>query len=229
METALDARLRWLRALVTGSVTFFLGVAGHVMADGLVPGPLGLTVLLALSVVVALPVLGRRVSSVRTVALLAGGQAFIHLALTLSAGHVGESRTPHPAATPHGLGSLPVVDGRRVGSLQDAYLGTPTDAVTPVLPGHLVGDLQAHAPMMAVHLLAAALVGVWLAHGERLLVAVATLTARHLLGLVRLVVPVAVPVTSSASYAALHAPAGPRSVWLSRPDSRRGPPLLLVP
>lgn len=228
METVLDARLRWLRALLAGSVAFFMGVAGHVMADGLLPGPVGLAVLFSVSTLVALPVLGRRVSSVRTVALLAGGQAFIHLALTLSAGHVGESRVPHAVSTPHGLGSLPTVDGRRVGSLQDAYLGTPDDRVTPVLPGHLVGDLQAHAPMMAAHLAAAAVVGLWLAHGERLLVAVVTLTARHLLALVRPVVPVAVPAASSASYDALRAPAGPRSVWLSRPDSRRGPPLLLA-
>ena len=39
METMLDARLRWLRALLVGSVAFFLGTAGHVMANGLLPGP----------------------------------------------------------------------------------------------------------------------------------------------------------------------------------------------
>jgi hypothetical protein len=228
METVLDARLRWLRALVAGSVAFFLGVAGHVTADGLLPGPAGLALLLAVSVVVALPLLGRRVSSVRTVTLLAGGQAFIHLALTLSGGHVGDPRSAHTPTAPHGLTPLPTVDGRRVGSLQDAYLGTPTDSVTPVLPGHLVGDLQAHAPMMAVHLLAAALVGLWLAHGERLLLAVLTLTGRRLSALVRLVVPVGVPAASSASYVSLRSPAGPRSAWLARPHSRRGPPPLLA-
>ena len=43
-------------------------------------------------------------------------------------------------------------------------------ATTPTLPvGHLVSDLSAHAPMMVVHLVAAALVGLWLAHGERCL------------------------------------------------------------
>jgi len=231
METVHDARLRWLRALLAGSVAFFLGVVGHVTADGLLPGPVGLTALFAASVMVAVPVLGRRVSSLRTVGLLAGGQAFIHLALTLGAGHAGDVRTPHTAhipAAPPGLGTLPTVDGRRVGSLQDAYLGTSHDAVTPVLPGHLLSDLQAHAPMMAAHLLAAGLVGLWLAHGERLLVSVVTLTGRRLLALVRRAVPVAVPAASSASYAALHSPAGPRSVWLTRPDSRRGPPLLLA-
>jgi hypothetical protein len=228
METLLDARLRWLRALVVGSIAFFLGVTGHVMADGLLPGPLGLTVLFTFSTLLAMPVLGRRVSSVRTVGLLVGGQTFIHLCLTMTAGHRGDARGHTATVAPAGLSQLPTVDGRRVGSLQDAYLGTPDGAVTPVLPGHLIGDLQAHAPMMAVHLAAAALVGLWLAHGERLLVSVATLTGHRLLALVRAFVPIAVPAVSLAAYDALHAPAGPRSVWLSRPDSRRGPPLLLA-
>ncbi len=228
MESVLDARLRWLRALVVGSVAFLLGVTGHVQADGLLPGPIGLSVLFALSTLLALPVLGRRVSSVRTVALLVGGQTFIHLCLTMTAGHAGDARAHVSASTPAGLGPLPTVDGRRVGSLQDAYLGTASDSAVPVLPANLVTDLQAHAPMMAVHLVAAALVGLWLAHGERLLWSVAALTARHLLAVVQLVLPVVVPARSLASYDALHSPAGPRSVWLTRPDSRRGPPLLLA-
>lgn len=228
MDTRLDAPVRWARALLAGSVAFFLGVAAHVTADGLLPGPVGLTVLLAFSVLLALPVLGRRLSSLRTVALLVGGQAFIHLALTLSAGHVGDAPRFHTGVTPTGLAELPVVDGRRVGSLQDAYLGTPDGPVAPVVPGHLIGDLQSHLPMMLVHLLAAALVGLWLARGERLALAVVTLTGHRLLAVTRLVVPVAVPAVSRASYDALHAPAGPRSVWLTRPDSRRGPPLLLA-
>jgi hypothetical protein len=229
METALDARVRLLRALLVGSVAFFLGVAGHVTADGLLPGPVGLTALFAFSTLLALPVLGRRVSSVRTVSLLVGGQTVIHLCLTLSAGHVGQSQQHHATVAPTGTTRLPVVEGRRVGSLQDAFGGTHDGPVSPVLPGHLLTDLQAHAPMMAVHLLAAALVGLWLAHGERLALAVVTLTGHRLLALVRVVLPVAVPAVSRASYAALHAPAGPRSVWLTLPDSRRGPPLLLAP
>lgn len=223
MDTRLDTSVRWARALVAGSVAFLLGVAGHVMADGLLPGPTGLTVLFAFSTLLAMPVLGRRVSSVRTVALLVGGQTFIHLCLTLTAGHVGDPRGHSTVATPSGLAQLPTLDGRRVGSLQDAYLGTASDSATPVLPGHL----QAHAPMMAVHLAAAALVGLWLAYGERLLLSVATLTGHRLLALIRVTVPVAVPAVSLASYDALLAPAGPRSVWLTLPDSRRGPPLLL--
>ena len=227
METRLDASVRWARAVVAGSVAFVLGVAGHVTADGLLPGLVGLTVLLGFSVLLALPVLGHRLSSPRTVGLLVAGQALIHLVLTLGSGHVGDPRSTPTAATPTGLGSLPTIDGRRVGSLQDAYLGTPDGPVAPVLPGHLLGDLQAHAPMMLVHLAAAALVGLWLARGERLLWTVALLTGHRVLELVHAVVPVAVPAPSHASYDALLAPAGPRSIWLTRPDSRRGPPLLL--
>ena len=228
METVLDARLRWLRALLVGSVAFFLGTAGHVMANGLLPGPVGLTALFVLSTALALPVLGRRVSSVRTVALLVGGQTFIHLCLTLTAGHVGQAPTHHQTIAPTGTTELPVVDGRRIGSLQDAFGGTYDGPVSPAVPSHLISDLQAHAPMMVVHLLAAALVGLWLAHGERLALSVVTLTGHRLLALVRVAVPVAVPAVSRATYAALHAPAGPVSVWLARPDSRRGPPLVLA-
>lgn len=228
METVLDARLRWLRALFVGSVAFFLGTAGHVMADGLLPGPVGLTVLFAFSTLLALPVLGSRVSSVRTVGLLVGGQTLIHLSLTMTAGHAGQSRTIHHYLAPAGTTSLPTEGGRRLGSLQDAYLGTSADPVSPALPGHLVADLQAHAPMMVVHLLAAALVGLWLAHGERLAWSVVTLMGHRVLVLVHVVVPVAVPAVSRAVYDALRAPTGPRSVWLTRPDSRRGPPLLLA-
>lgn len=228
METRLDASVRWARAVVAGSVAFVLGVAGHVTADGLLPGLVGLTVLLGFSVLLALPVLGHRLSSPRTVGLLVAGQALIHLVLTLGSGHVGDPRSTPTAATPTGLGSLPTIDGRRVGSLQDAYLGTADDPVSPVVPAHLVTDLQSHAPMMAVHLLAAALVGLWLAHGERLAWSVVTLTGHRLLEVVRVIVPVAVPAVSRATYVALHAPAGPRSVWLVRTGSRRGPPLVLA-
>ena len=53
-----------------------------------------------------------------------------------------------------GLTQLPVVDGRRVGSFQDAFLGTSSQpATTPTVPiHHLVADLSAHAPMMVAHL-----------------------------------------------------------------------------
>ena len=45
-EARLDPLLLWSRALVVGSVALFLGVAGHVTADGLLPAPPVLALLL---------------------------------------------------------------------------------------------------------------------------------------------------------------------------------------
>ena len=74
----------WLRALFAGSFAFFLGTAGHVMADGLLPGTAFLVVLYR----VHGPAQRCRCSSgpppgCGCSALLVGGQTFIHLCLTL--------------------------------------------------------------------------------------------------------------------------------------------------
>lgn len=229
MATRIDAGVLWARASVLGVVTLFLGVAGHVTADGLLPGPVFLAALLAGSVLLSAPMLARQVSTLRMVALLVGGQTVIHFVLSVAAGHTGDRTAT--VATPPGtpLGALPTVDGRRVGSLQDAYEGmSGQGGLAPTLPvGHLVSDLAAHAPMMAAHLAAAALVGLWLGYGERCLFTLLALTGRRILAAAWALVPVVVS-PRFAPAGADGALAGPRSVWLVRPDSRRGPPLLLV-
>ncbi|MBA2955821.1 hypothetical protein GON03_15915 [Nocardioides sp. MAH-18] len=229
MTARIDAAVLWVRAVVLGVVTLFLGVAGHVTADGLLPGPPFLVALLVGSVLLSAPVLARQVSPLRMVALLVGGQTAIHLVLSVAAGHAGDRVAA--VATPRGtpLGTLPTVDGRRVGSLQDAYDGMSSQGgLAPTLPiGHLVGDLAAHAPMMAAHLAAAALVGLWLGYGERCLFTLIALSGRRVLAAAWALAPVVVP-PRVAPVDAARALAGPRSVWLVRPDSRRGPPLLLV-
>ena len=118
----------------------------------------------------------------------------------MTAGHRGDGSSPGAAVSPSsgatGLRDLPVVDGHRVGSLQDAYQGMsgqPT-SFAPTLPvGHLINDLSAHAPMMAVHLAAAVLVGLWLGYGERCLWTVLALTGRRVLAAAWLLTPVATP------------------------------------
>ena len=228
MEIRDASPLLWVRALFAGSFAFFLGAAGHLMADGLLPGTAFLVVLFAFTVALSVPVLVRPASHLRMLGLMVGGQTFIHLCLTLSAGHVGDPK-PVSSTAPRdtGLAQLPVVDGHRVGSFQDAFVGTSAQpATTPTLPiHHLVADLSAHAPMMVAHLAAAALVGLWLAYGERCLVSVLALTARLLLALVRPALAVDVPVvlrTSLTSVAATPL----RHFLLGRSVSRRGPPLL---
>ena len=219
METRVASPVLWVRALFAGSFAFFLGTAGHVMADGLLPGhgvPRGAVRRSPSSL--SVPMLARPASRLRLLALLVGGQTFIHLCLTLTAGHLGDPKAP-AAAAPHDAGftQLPVVDGHRVGSFQDAFVGTNAQpATTPTLPiHHLVADLSAHAPMMVAHLAAAALVALWLAYGERCLFSVLALTARLLLALVRPVLAVDVPVvvrTSLTTVAATPLRRLPRSV-----------------
>lgn len=229
METRVDPWLLWPRAVCVGALVFGLGVAGHVSADGLLPGRVLLATLLALSVLLSAPMLSRPVGRIRLVALLVGGQAMIHLVLTVTAGHRGDPGAIATGALPHpGLRSLPTVDGHRVGSLQDAYQGMSGQpaSLSPALPiGHLVGDLSAHAPMMAAHAAAAVLVGLWLAYGERCLWTVLALTGDRVLATRWAPVPVPLPAGGLAGPATAAART-PRLHRLARTTSRRGPPVV---
>jgi hypothetical protein len=230
MEPRVDASVLWLRALLVGVLAFGLGVVGHVSADGLLPGPVLLVVLLAGSVLISAPLLNRRASPLRLVAMLVGGQTFIHLVLTVTAGHAGDRPGAGAPGSPV-MASLPTVDGHRVGSLQDAYHGMAgqPSSMAPALPvGHLVADLSAHAPMMVAHLVAAAVVGLWLGYGERCLWTLIALTGRRLLVAAwALGVPGLHP-APRLSTTADRTPERARSLWFVRPHSRRGPPLLLA-
>ncbi|WP_155992872.1 hypothetical protein [Nocardioides sp. URHA0020] len=229
MGARVDAGVLWARALVLGGLAFFLGVVGHVTADGLLPGPTFLGALLVMSVLLSAPMLGRPASSSRIVAMLVGGQTLLHLVLSVTAGHAGDQVAGVGVARGAALDTLPVLDGRRVGSLQDAYdgAGDQPGALAPTLPvGHLVDDLSAHAPMMVAHLAVAALLGLWLGYGERCLWTLIALTGRRILAATWALQPVVVGDPRVTTHDAVRAPSGPRSVWLVRPDSRRGPPLL---
>jgi hypothetical protein len=226
----MDPVVLWTRAGVLGVIAFLLGVTGHVTADGLLPGPVWLALLLGLAIALSGPLLARPASVRRLVALLVGGQALVHLFLTVTAGHRGDPRLPTGRSlTPS---ALPTVDGHRVGSLQDQYAATVGSAPPrPVVPvGHLVSDLAAHGPMMAAHLAAAVLVGLWLAIGERslwTLVALAsTAVIRPLLLAWALVHARAVDPADGLA-AVPTEPIGLRTpARLARCVVRRGPPLL---
>lgn len=194
-DRRLDPALVAVRGACVGGLALVLGVAGHVSADGLLPGAPVLVLLAAASVVAGLGLLARPATGARMVALLVGGQTAIHVALTITAGHRGDVRGGAGAgasgAAALGTPVLPTVEGRRLGSLQDAYAASDPSAthLRPTLPvGHLLADLSAHAPMMLVHLLAAALVGLWLACGERALVGLLHLLAERVTAGVALLV-----------------------------------------
>lgn len=227
----MDGCLLWARASIVGGLAFTFGVVGHITANGLLPGRALLIALLTMTVLLSVPMLARPAGRMRIVVLLVGGQAATHLFLTMTAGHVGDpvSAAGSRPTLPTGP-QLPIVDGHRVGSLFDAYRGTvdPPPHTTPVLPiGHLVNDLSAHAPMMVVHLVAAALVGLWLAHGERCLWTLIALTGRRIVLAIVHVVPFDPPAPRLARVVD-RAPVIHRRPWHVSPHSRRGPPLLAI-
>jgi hypothetical protein len=127
-------------------------------------------------------------------------------------------------------------NGRRTGSLLDQYTAArpvaDTELVLPAGMRHLVADLTgAHAPMMVVHLLAAALVGLWLAVGERALWALVALAAGAAVPRLALLLAAVVARPSfprRVPVAALRPPAPPRLAVLARCVVRRGPPALLA-
>jgi hypothetical protein len=231
-EERVDAALLWGRAAIVGLIAFGLGVLGHLSADGLLPRP-GFLVALALgSVLFSGPMLAQRASTLRLVVLVVGGQTVTHLCLSVTAGHAGDPRPAAASGSPYLDGyaaTLPVVDGHRVGSLLDAYRVAvePARSSTPALPGHLVADLSAHAPMMTAHLVASALVALWLAHGERALWTVVALTGRRLVAAWAFA-PVAPTAVRRLVAVVDRVPEVPRSAWLVRPLSRRGPPVASV-
>lgn len=233
--------LLWPRAAVVGLLAAGLGVVGHVGAGGLLPGPGVVVALLAVSVALSAPALREQASARRLVGLLVLGQAWVHVVLTASAGHRDDPPThaghlpvaPTDLTVSPGSPGLAEHDGRRVGSLMDAY-----QAGLPVAPtgdpglgqgaaAGLMTHVVDHAPMMAAHALAAALVALWLAAGERALWALLALTAGMVLALLR--PPAPVPAMPGARRTApTPEPSGPRPGRLgTSPLSRRGPPHLL--
>lgn len=226
MEPRVTGALLWARALLVGSLVVLLGTAGHVSAGGLLPAPWMVTALVALTVVGCAPACTRQVSTARSALLLVGGQAAVHVVLSSTGGHVGDP-TRAITATPS-VGSLPTVDGRRLGSLHDAYTAAETagglQAALPVQ--HLVSDVAAHGPMMLAHLAAAALVGLWLAAGERAAWSFVRLTAHRVGVVMGLAGLVPVTPTRRTTVPAGWSPlaATPRVPWRDGRLPRRGPP-----
>lgn len=231
--------------MLLGAAMLGAGTISHVSAGGLLPHPAALTALTLGFVALAARFLLGPASTRRVVALVVIGQAAAHTALTALAGHRGATGTSapaahgaHPAAPP----TLPVdADGRRVGTLMDAYLSS-TPAAGHEGPGmpvgaftHLLHHLADQGPLMlAAHLAGAVVLGLVLAVGESALWALIHLTA------IRVVVLAAGRRRAAAALAARRGAGGtprprPRATGftpvprLDRPAlSRRGPPALLA-
>ena len=227
--------LRWVRALVVGAVAFVAGVAAHLSAHGNVPAARSLVVLFLLVSAGTACFLGRPASTRRVVVLLMAGQTAVHAGLTALAGHAGDP----VVRTATSVVPAPRTVERR-GSLFDQYAASVphgAESAQPVLPAwlqHLAADMTGpHAVMALAHLGAAAVVGLWLAAGERALWTLLTLAASSLTGALAALVAL----VRSGALAATPAPPAPRRrtvrAEVARPHvralatvvARRGPPV----
>lgn len=227
--------LRWSRAFVLAGVAFGLGLVAHLSAGGLVPGPVGLGVLFLVTLTSSAGLLGRSAGTTRVIALVVGGQAFIHTALTAASGHAGDPHVSLPVTRPVDTSAV-----GREGSLYDVYArATQAPAGPADGPGvpdwalHLADDLTGpHAVMALAHLVAAALVGLWLASGERALWALVRLSRHTVAATLRHLTAALGGLAPARLLAEPRLDRGPvrrlRSCLLATSLSRRGPPALLT-
>ena len=195
--------LRAVRALVLSAVALGLAVVAHVSAGGVHPDAWTIVVLLGFCALGSSVWLGREASRRQIFLLLIGGQTLLHGAMTVTAGNAGDNGTEHSTFS-----------GTVVTTLQHLF-----EELTP-----------AHAPMTLAHLAAAALTGLWLAHGERALWDLIGLAAHATR---RAVLSLAVPHVCGVRLSGSHPPAASFlvaaplcQVFLCDTHVRRGPPVV---
>ncbi|MDR7253512.1 hypothetical protein J2X46_002502 [Nocardioides sp. BE266] len=215
META-PTWLRWARAGTVATVATLLGVVAHAHADGHAPSLPTMAFLVLVLTAAAAVVLARPASTARVVSLTVGGQFVAHYVLAVASPHATGGAAASAGTSMQGM---PGMSGVHPGHAAEGAARASDGALTGLLAGFHGLD----ARMLAAHLAAAVVVGLWLAAGERAVWSVVT----HIWRTLRLPA-LRLPSTP----AAVRAPA-PRlaAVTLARLASgsvvRRGPPLLL--
>lgn len=211
--------LRWVRALTLALVLLVSGCVGHGAAGGAAPPMALLVPLLLIAAVAVAPFVERPVATGRVAVLLLVGQGVLHVVLQVVAGSTVSGRPG---------GSM----GYQGVAMTHAMAGGA--AVTPYPVTLFTG---AHLGMLLTHVVAAMVVGVWLAAGERavwMLLEVAALplvevwravrdAARRLAATAGTALAVAGPVPT------LRWDCGPfvrTPVWSAGSVLRRGPPRL---
>jgi hypothetical protein len=198
-----------------------------------------MTVLAALTTSALAALLGRPASTTRVVTMVVAGQALLHAVLTAVGGH-GGSADAHVAAGPSRV-AVPggtLADALGASSVADRVSAGPGPVQTWI--HHLSDDLSSVASLrMAVaHVLAAAVLGLWLASGERLawrLVVLLTGPARAVADRVAARILAGLTVVGAHDGATLVRPQRsvaqqplPTLLLLARAVVRRGPPALSV-
>ncbi len=160
----------WARAGVVGAVALLTGVVSHIAASGLLPGVVVLASLLVLSVVVSAQFLRSPASRRRLVLLVVGGQAAVHAALSVGAGHRGDHAGSGTGAILTRAADEPCL---RVDTIfaQRRSLDTGATLDGPLVPTQWLTDQVDHVTelgpvMLAAHLAGAVVLGLFLAVGE---------------------------------------------------------------
>lgn len=232
------AVLRWVRAALLGVVVVATGGIAHASSGGLLPGPVALVALQGAIICGCAALLGREASALRLLTILVAGQGLVHVFLAAAAGHRGD---PSPLMT-SGAQAAPVTpwDPRSGESYAQwsSHLVGDGHAAEPAVPGwvaHLVSDVSARPVMALAHVLAAVVVGLWLALGERALWTLVRLAANRVAAAASWVAArlSALPV-AGISRCRLRQPLSSyldprpkRTVWACGPVTR-GPPVLAL-
>ena len=214
--------LRLARGGLLAAATLGVAVWAHSSADGNLPGSAGLVAIWALTTAVAAGLLARPASVRRVVLLLCSGQGVLHLLLSVVAGH---GARPAPTSGPHYYATHSMLADSAPAAATHGMAAELTSGLGGLL-GHLTSG--AGLRMIATHLVAAAVVGLWLAAGEKALWSALTglaaaVSARAATWL-SLLLTTPVPVST-----------GPRAAYLPEPLTgpgvdrlvrcpRRGPP-----
>jgi hypothetical protein len=222
--------LRYARAGVVAAVAWGTAGAGHVLAGGQVPSPALVLVLAGVSAGPLSVGLRQKASRGRMIALLAGAQAGMHTGLVVAAWN-STATVPHPAVTD--MSSMP---GMAPMHGVDPMAARPFAGAESMGAGHAMGMLPGPV-MLGAHLASAIVLGLFLAHGERVLFSLLGLLAlagrpvRRLhqqVSAILTVLTAGLPPRSRPAGACPHADTPGRPVrrrFVVTDTGRRGPPM----
>ncbi|MFJ2155671.1 hypothetical protein [Streptomyces sp. NPDC087856] len=189
--------VRTVRAAMFAAVCVVLAALGHVLMSGRhVPG-WALAAGLAATALAGWTLAGRERGLPLVVTLVVATQAALHSAFSLAQSTAGQSPAMDMGSADMGSMHMGAMDSMDMGHMS----ATPTDSSS--------------TGMLAAHLLAALLCGLWLAHGERAAFRVLRAVATRLAAPLRLLLALPAP------------PHRPR-LRPRRPRSERAPRLLLL-
>ncbi|MFE6711072.1 hypothetical protein [Streptomyces sp. NPDC057695] len=224
-----DARspLRALRAALFAVVCVTLAAVGHSSMSAHQLPPLALLGAFAPTAAAAWAAAGRRRGAGAIAGALFVLQGALHLLFSLAGSHAGDTghpATPQDTAGTHATHAMHGMTGMHAMTNTVTH-GTPPAPRTP-LPEAMSMGMDMTSGMLAAHLLAALLCGLWLAHGEAAFLTLARAALAHAFTPLRLLLirPQAPDTTRRPARRHRHGAHRPHTVVLAHTLSRRGPP-----